>query len=433
MTLKSHRMTMVSAAALALCMGLSGCGSSAGAGSDYVDQVKNGEVKGEITFQTWNLKAAFEDYFNGVIDEFEKENPGTTVKWIDQPADNYADKLSADASGGTLPDVINFDQNTSYPLAKSGYLMDMSKVASDVKDIYLDKAWDVATWKSIDGGTYALPWYLTTGPSLFNTALFEKAGLDPNDLPKNFDELFDDALVMAKNAHGDFSMFGKTPTLESFGEYGAEIMNADQTKFTFNNDKAVEYVNRYKEVYDAGGLLPETLSQNYTGVDKSFQSARIAYMAGSAQNIQQIKDDAPSVYKSLVYTQQITNAAPNMNPQLIGVSTQSKNPATAVAFAKFVTNAKNQLEFAKQVNIFPSAKESLEDSYFTESDGSDIAEVRVMGAKQIQEAAAYSPAVYSEAMKSNLREEIAKALQGEKSVQQALDDAVDFCNQRLED
>lgn len=36
-------------------------------------------------------------------------------------------------------------------------------------------------------------------------------------------------------------------------------------------------------------------------------------------------------------------------------------------------------------------------------------------------------------MKSNLREEIAKALQGEKSVQQALDDAVDFCNQRLED
>ena len=139
-------------------------------------------------------------------------------------------------------------------------------------------------------------------------------------------------------------------------------------------------------------------------------------MAGSAQNIQQI-----------------TNAAPNMNPQLIGVSTQSKNPATAVAFAKFVTNAKNQLEFAKQVNIFPSAKESLEDSYFTESDGSDIAEVRVMGAKQIQEAVAYSPAVYSEAMKSNLREEIAKALQGEKSVQQALDDAVDFCNQRLED
>lgn len=432
MTLKSH-LKIASAAALALCMGLSGCGSSAGGSADYVDKVKNGEIKGEITFQTWNLKAAFEDYFNGLIADFEKENPGTKVKWIDQPADNYADKLSADASGGTLPDVINFDQNTSYPLAKNGYLMDMAKVAGDAKDIYLEKAWDVATWKSIDGGTYALPWYLATGPSLFNTALFEKAGLDPNDLPKDFDELFDDALIMAKNANGDFSMFGRTPTLESFGEYGVELMNEDQTKFTFNNEKAVEYLNRFKEVYDAGGLLPETLSQNYTGVDKSFQTARIAYMAGSAHNIQQIKDDAPSVYKSLVFTPQIVNAAPNMNPQLVGVSSKTKNPATAVAFAKFVTNAKNQLGFAKEVNIFPSAKESLEDSYFTESDGSDIAEVRVMGAEQIKEAVAYSPAVYSEAMKSNLREEIAKALQGEKSVQQALDDAVDFCNQRLEE
>lgn len=132
----SMRVKTASAAVVALMLGLSACGSTGSSGTDYVDNVKNGEITGEISFQTWNLKASFEDYFNGVIDAFEEKYPGTSVKWIDQPADNYADKLSADASGGTLPDVINFDQNTGYPLAKNGFLMDVSKVASDAKDTF---------------------------------------------------------------------------------------------------------------------------------------------------------------------------------------------------------------------------------------------------------------------------------------------------------
>ncbi len=33
-----------------------------------------------------------------LIDQFEKENPGITIKWVDQPADNYEDKLSTGAA-----------------------------------------------------------------------------------------------------------------------------------------------------------------------------------------------------------------------------------------------------------------------------------------------------------------------------------------------
>ena len=64
--------------AIALVGGLAACGSSSGDGT------------AELKFQTWNLKnEKFTDYFEGLIDQFEKENPGITIKWVDQPADNY--------------------------------------------------------------------------------------------------------------------------------------------------------------------------------------------------------------------------------------------------------------------------------------------------------------------------------------------------------
>lgn len=245
----------------------------------------------------------------------------------------------------------------------------------EAKDLYVERAWEALDWKAI-GGNFAYPWYLNTGPSLFNTELFEKVDLDPEKLPTNYDELFEQANVMAEKAGGDFAMIGATPIIEDFGEYGVEVMNADETEYTFNNDK---------------------------GVDDNFQSARIAYMSGSAYNIEQIEENAPSVYEHLVFQDSIYNTSPNMHIQSIGVNADTDNAATALEFAKFVTNAGNQLAFAKEVSIFPSSKGTLDDPFFEETDGSDAEDVRVLAAKQFQDAVVYAPPTWTEPMEAELR------------------------------
>lgn len=432
MTTLSRPRTIGALAAVSL-LTLSACGvGGADAGSADASTATDGEITGEITFQTWNLKASFQDYFEGVVDGFEEEYPGTSVRWIDQPADGYADKLSADAAAGTLPDVVNLDAGTGYPLAASGLLLNLDEADPDAGELYLDAAWESNDWKAI-GGHYAYPWYLSTGPALFNTALFDEAGLDPEALPADYDDLFDQAAQMASASGGDFAMIGNTPTIEHFGMYGVELMNEDQTEYTFNNADGVEFVNRYLELYEDGGLLPEALSQNYTGVDANFQSARIAYMPGSAYNVAQIEENAPSVYENLVYTPAIANAAPNMFSQSVAVSANSENTPTAVAFAQWVTNAQNQLAFAKEVSIFPSSAGTLDDPYFDESDGSDEDEVRVLSADQIETAVIYSPPTFTESAKAELREQLAQAMLGEKSVQDALDAVVAYANERIVD
>ncbi|MFR4547983.1 MAG: extracellular solute-binding protein [Bifidobacterium breve] len=57
--------------------------------------------------QTWNLKNRSSPTTSRTDRQFEKENPGITIKWVDQPADNYEDKLSTDAAAGELPDVVD--------------------------------------------------------------------------------------------------------------------------------------------------------------------------------------------------------------------------------------------------------------------------------------------------------------------------------------
>lgn len=113
--MRISRRALAAAATVAVLLPLSACGSGSD-GSGSTDA--SGKVEGDITFQTWNLRANFKPYFEGVIADFEKKYPGTHVKWVDQPAEGYADKISADAAGGTLPDVVNVSPDLVAPLVK---------------------------------------------------------------------------------------------------------------------------------------------------------------------------------------------------------------------------------------------------------------------------------------------------------------------------
>jgi multiple sugar transport system substrate-binding protein len=114
------------------------------------------------------------------------------------------------------------------------------------------------------------------------------------------------------------------------------------------------------------------------------------------------------------------------------VNSRTRHTPAAVAFAHFVTDARNQMSFAKRVAIFPSTAGSLDDPYFTRQDGTDATRVRVAAAKSLKTAVNYTPVLFSEQMKTALRNEVAKALQGKESPKEALDNAVKAADRLLQ-
>jgi multiple sugar transport system substrate-binding protein len=407
-----------------------GCGLS-GTSNQSQDQAVSGAITGSIKFQTWNLKAKFTPYFTDLVAAFEKQHPGTKVDWIDQPADNYADKLTADAAAGTLPDVVNTSPDMAYPLYKKNVLLDLSKADPKAADAFTPESWASGVMPG-SADNFALPWYLNTGPYFYNKKLFSDNGLDPAKPPTTYDELQQQALTLADKSKGNIAMLGQTPQVEDLALYGSKIMNDDQSAFTFNDAKAVALVDMYKKMYDAKALLPEALSDSYTGSGKKFMSQQVAFTSGSAYDLQNFKTQAPSLYPNVAITKALTNTGHNnMYVQSLSVPAGSQNKATAVAFAEFVTNAANQLAFAKIVNIFPSTKDSLDDPFFTAQDGTDNTKVRVAAANQLRGAINYTPVKMSDPMKKVIQREIANAMLGKKTAQQALDEAVRQCDQLL--
>ncbi|MET9229066.1 sugar ABC transporter substrate-binding protein [Lentzea sp. NPDC003310] len=402
---------------------VAGCGLS---GTSNTGSSASGQVTGEITFQTWSLKPKYTDYVNGVVDAFQKQHSGTAVKWVDQPADGYLAKVMADASAGSLPDVINVPPDLSFPLAKAGQLVDLDESLKDARPEYLENAWQAFEIPG-KGGCYGFPWYLNTGPLFYNKALFTQAGLDPNKPPKDFEELEATALKLAEKK---IAILGQTPSIADFGLYGVTLFKDD--KFTFNEPKGVEFVETYKRMYDAGALIPEALTQNYTGAGAKFMAQQTAMNPGSAYDLGKFKTDAPSLYANVGISTPITNTgSANMFLHGVSVPKSSKNQATALAFGRFLTNAENQVKFAKLASIFPSTSKGGDDPYFTTEDGSDEARVRVAAAKQLKTAVNYTPVQFSDQMREALLQQLADAMLGKKSPKQALDDAVNECNRLL--
>jgi multiple sugar transport system substrate-binding protein len=412
-----------------LALSLAACGIGGG-GSDEPQGDVNGAVTGDITFQTWNLKGTYAGYFNGLINAFQTAHPGTHVNWIDQPAEGYQNKLSADAAAGNLPDVVDVGPEAAYTLANAGQLLDMAKADPSAQASYLPKAWQADTFPT-PGGTYGLPWYLNTGPSFFDTALLQKCGVSKDALPTNFDQLFAAGTTMAQQCKGDGIMVGRLPAIETFGAYGVPLMDPTGSQFTFNGPKGVELVNHYKALYQAGGLTQDTLNKLQTGEVDEFKAGRVGWLPGSSYTLKDLKATAPKVAASVAISPQVTNDRPNMYIESLGVKANSKNTATAVAFAKFVTDRENQLSFSKQASVFPSAAGALDDPYFTASDSSDEGKLRQESAKTVADASVYWPAAFNSKAVDHLREQLALAVLGKKDVKAALDDSVSFANESL--
>lgn len=422
------RRAVAAGAVLAVLLPLSACGDG-GDGGGSTDA--SGKIEGKITFQTWNLKANFKDYFEGLVADFEKKYPGTEVKWVDQPGEGYADKISADAAAGTLPDVVNVSPDLVAPLAKAGLALDLDKAAGKYEKEYLPGAWKSHQIPGTEG-TYAFPWYLNTGPLFYNKRLFKDAGLDENTPPKTYDQLFDQALQLAEKSDGKIATLANVPTIEDFGRYGVPLMNKEGTGFTFNDAKGVELLTKYKKLYDAKALDGQALTATPESTGKKFLTEAVAMNPGSALDLEKFKKDAPKLYKNIGITPQISSTGKdNMYVMGVMVNARTKQTSAAVAFAHFVTDAQRQMAFAKQVAIFPSTKGSLDDPYFTKQDGKEETRVRVAAAKSVKTAVNYTPVLFSEQMKVELRNSVAKALQGKESPEEALDNAVKSCDRLL--
>ncbi len=384
-------------------------------------------LSGEITFTTLQLSPDFDDYIEGVIDSFESQHPDATVEWVDVPFEGAQERLLADASAGTLADVINLNPDLSFPLAVEGQFIDLDEAAADVRGDYVEGAWDSFRYPGIDGA-FGYPWYLSTEVTMYNAALLEEAGLDPDDAPETFEALFETARTVADNTDAR----GMHPALENrfvidLVKLGVEITNDDATEATFNTPEAVELVEELRSLYEDGAISPDSVTEGHRQEIEAYQAGSVALFPTGPNFLNIIEENAPDIAADTRVAPQITGPAGVTGMSVMGllVPETTENPDLAHAFAQYMTNGENQLAFAEEVLIFPSIVDALEDPMFTDpdEDDADFAEAVSVAAAQLPNAANLRPVVVDEEVNNAIISSVQSAILGDVTAEEALEAA----------
>jgi len=403
-----------------------------GACGAQTTQSPNASGKGKIVFWTMQLKPQFDKYMTDLIAGFVKENPTAEVEWVDIPWGEMETKILSSVAAKTAPDVVNLNPQFASKLAEKKALLDMGKALSEAdKASYFPNIWKA---NQLDNVTFGLPWYVATDITIYNRALFEKAGLNPAKPPTTFEELtkVSEQIKTKTGKYAFMLTMDGGQVLESMVQMGMKLLDANG-KAAFNDAAGKSAFAYWVNLFEKQLIPREVLTEGHRKAVELYQAGELAILLTGPQFLQTVAQNAPETAKVTDIGAQITGSTGKKSAAVMNVAvpTTSTNQDLAVKFALYLTNATNQLAFTKVENLLPSTIKSASDRYFTEAakDAPLLDRARVISASQLpQSEVLIPPAKNIEKLRKIIYEELQMAMLKEKTSDQAIASAAERWN-----
>ena len=380
----------------------------------------------KLTFWTISLSPTYEDYINGLISQYEAENPHVDLEWVDLPQSASRQKLMAGIAAGQPPDLVNTDTEFALTLAQNGAIVGLNdKVSSSERERYFPNLWSAV---SVDEEVYAIPWYVTTKVLIYNKSILKQAGLDPDKPPKTVEELDVYARAVTKNT----AAVGLMPSIRIWNDWsteGAPYVDTRALKPLFTAPESVAVLERYHQLYSEGVMPPETLSEGYTGALDRYKAGSLAFLEAGPQLLLRIKADAPTIYDNtgicpMPETKTKTVPASTMN---FVVPRSCHHKDEAIKLGLFLTSPEVQLEFCKLVPILPSTRATAADPYFEDGGADPLQSLAVrISLSQLESARDFSLSLpRRKDLMRVLKDAVEQSVRGEVPTKDALQKASD--------
>jgi ABC-type glycerol-3-phosphate transport system substrate-binding protein len=241
--------------------------------------------------------------------EFQKENPGTTIKLQANPYGGLEGKVLIALKSGSPPDVIEVQTSWIPSYQATGALDAVGDVIagsvplSDFVPATLEAA-------SVGGKIYGLPFQAEALAMIYRKDLFREAGLDPEKPPQTWDELIEVSKKLTYTAPNGQRRYGygiagggpegQGNTLYRSLPYvwmnGGDILSPDLKKAVINSPEAVEAVKFYTDMYTTLKVAPpSTLENGGLELRRLFMAGTIAQYQGTPTELERFAQDAPNL------------------------------------------------------------------------------------------------------------------------------------------
>ena len=346
---------------------------------------KKPNTNNEVVF--WTLQMSdFAPYINGVINDFEKENPDIKIKWVDVPFSEGEKRTLASVLSDNPPDLVNLNPDFSATLAHKGALWAIQKSKlTQFNDEIL---------KSIETGgkMFSIPWYATSAITIYNKDLI-------SFVPKTYGQLAEIApQIRKKGAYITLPNITENDTmLKILNKYDCALSDGEGAHVSEQSELYIggrglssisckKVFGLFKNLYSKDLIPKETVTMTLSEALEKYMSENIALIGAGANFLNMIKENAPQTYSKTDVAEQIKGDLGQNDFSLMNfvIPLKAKHKDEALKFALFLTNDKNQLELAKLTNVLAVNKETLNNDFYKKYDKNDLmAKARVISAGQL--------------------------------------------------
>ncbi|MFG1694246.1 ABC transporter substrate-binding protein [Nonomuraea sp. NPDC049309] len=348
------------AAALAVGLALTGCGSAAPA------QPSSESATNKLVVWDWKSgEPGVASYLEKAKADFAAKHPGVTVEFVAQPYDQYYTLLGTAAQSGKGPDVMLFNGG--------GQLRDRVDMLLPLDQYVAADKQRLAGWDAFskDGTIYAAPVTLQGHPVYYNKAIYTKAGLDPADPPKTWEEFVRGCAAIKKatgarclalgNKEGfgiQFFMSGLGPGILTPKEYDDWIAG----KRDWTSPHVKEIFRLWKQAEDDG---LNTDGANSTALFNDafalFDTGKAAHVIGLMSDVGHWKDfgeflgpDNVGVMTAPVVTDGAEPVLPYDGGIGYGIAKTAKDPALAADLVRSLTSTEALTAFSADAGAITS-------------------------------------------------------------------------------
>jgi multiple sugar transport system substrate-binding protein len=413
--------------AAALAVAVAGCGGSsntnenAGKGAGPVPDPKQPVT---ISFSSW---VGQEPTIKQMAKRFHELHPNITVKFQNVPSEEASQKLTTQIAGGDPPDAAFVDSVTVADLASRHALANLDGYISRSKVIKPDDY--VPAFKTpavYNGSMYGLPFDGESTGLFYRTDLFEAAGIDKP--PTTWDEFLADAQKLTNPAQKQYGYAVFAPESAYYWypwlwQQGGQLLSKDGKQVLFNSPIAKKSADFYVGLtkYSPRDFLN---SNSYDG-RVAFATGKVAmYMAG-AWFAGVLDGEYPKLkgkWAAAPLPQGSAGCATTIAGDSLVVLNGTKNADAAWKWIEFMSEPRNVAEWtfeSKGSTLLPPRKSLLDSPALAQKKPILVGFAKQMSCGVANVIANPKWPKIEEA----LNEQLGKAMYGDQTASQALDQA----------
>lgn len=287
------------------------------------------------------------------------------------PNDNYQQKVGQAAGSKTLPDLVGADVVYSPNYVEQGLFADITE---NVKALpfYDTLAQAHTRAASKDSKIYAVPHKVDSSLILYNKDLFTKAGLDSENPPKSYDEIYAAAKkirALGSDTYG-FYIAGNCAGCNAYTAMpygvadGHPTISDDGKSADVNNAALTAAFANYKRMFDEGVIAPSAKTETGATWTASFLAGKVGMLpAGSFMFADLIKKPSFEWGVMPLSNADGSKSATFVGGDVLAISGTSKEKAAAWDFVAWTLGDSAQVDIVAKGGDLPARSDLADNQY----------------------------------------------------------------------